>query len=175
MTEEDLDGLARAAATGDSGALDRLLVAIEPLCIKRCSQLLPNRLDAEEAAQDAMLAVSRGITSFAGRCRFSTWLYQVTSNAAFDTYRRLKRRASVLGTDLSERSALERTSVLAGAHVDLLDALEEVDPRFATPVVLRDVCGLDYAEIAELLTVPAGTVKSRIHEGRKTLQWLLNR
>lgn len=175
MPDQDLDALASAAAAGDGVALEKLLVAIEPLCITRCAQLLPNRLDAEEAAQDAMLAVARGIARFEGRCRFSTWLYQVTSNAALDTYRRLKRRASVLASALDDRAALERTSVLAGTHVDLLEALGDVDPRFATPVVLRDVCGLDYAEIAELLEVPQGTVKSRIHEGRQTLQWLLDR
>jgi RNA polymerase sigma-70 factor (ECF subfamily) len=171
----DLDALASAAAGGDRAALDRLLAAIRPACLQRCGRLLPNPLDAEEAAQEALLAVATRIGGFEGRSRFSTWLYTVTTNAALDTYRRLKRRTSVLGVELDERAAPGSTSVLAGTRIDLLDSLEQIDPRFAEPVVLRDVCDLDYAEIAELLGVPVGTVKSRIHEGRRSLEWLMNR
>jgi RNA polymerase sigma factor (sigma-70 family) len=173
--EVDLDALAAAAAGGDERAMERLLEAIRPACLARCARLLPSPLDAEEAAQDALLAVARHLASWEGRSKFTTWLYRVTSNAALDTYRRLKRRASVLGVDLDLHAAVDRTSVLAGTRVDFLDALEEIDPRFGEPVVLRDVCGLDYAEIAEALDVPVGTVKSRIHEGRKSLQFLMGR
>jgi RNA polymerase sigma factor (sigma-70 family) len=132
-------------------------------------QLLSNPLDAEEAAQDAMLAVARQIHRFEGRSRFTTWLYQVCSNAAFDTHRRLRRRRSILGAEVSDHPSPERTSVVAGTRLDLLDALAEVDGRMDQPVVLRDVSGLDYATIAEVLGVPVGTVKSRLHEGRRLL------
>lgn len=171
---ERAEGLAVAAAAGDARALDDLLSLIERDVFQRCLRVLPNRLDAEEATQDAMLTVAKRIGSFEGRSKFSTWLYRVSSNSAIDTYRRLKRRAEE-GDELPEITDLNRTSVIAGTRIDLLDALDQVDPRFAEPVVLRDVQGLDYSEIAELLDVPVGTVKSRIHEGRKTLQWLLDR
>ncbi len=172
---DEVEAAARAAVGGDPGAMDRLLRLIEPDVLARCRRMLPNLLDAQEAAQDTLLAVSRRIGSFEGRARFSTWLYQVATNASLDTYRKLKRRGSVLGVVLEERSADQRTSVVAGTKVDLFDALEQIDPRFGEAVVMRDVFGLDYAEIAEALNVPIGTVKSRIHEGRKTLRWLLER
>jgi RNA polymerase sigma-70 factor (ECF subfamily) len=76
---------------------------------------------------------------------------------------------------LPEQASHEHTSVVAGTRVDLLEALEALDPRFAEPVVLRDVFGLDYSEIARQVGIPEGTVKSRIHEGRKSLQYLLSR
>jgi RNA polymerase sigma-70 factor (ECF subfamily) len=119
--------------------------------------------------------VSRRIGTFEGRARFSTWLYQVATNASLDTYRKLKRRGSQLSTELEERPSPERTSVVAGTRVDLFEALEQLDPRFGEPVVMRDVFGLDYGEIARQLGIPEGTVKSRIHEGRKSLRWLLER
>lgn len=172
---DEVEAEARAAAGGDAASLDRLLRLIEADVLARCSRLLPNPLDAQEACQDTLLAVARRIGSFEGRARFSTWLYQVATNASLDTYRKLKRRGSVLGVELAERPALERTSVVAGTKVDLFEALEQVDPRFGEPVVLRDVFELDYAEIARQLGIPEGTVKSRIHEGRRTLRWLLER
>lgn len=168
------EALAIKAAGGDKRALDDLLSLIERDVFQRCLRILPNRMDAEEATQDAMLTVARRIGSFEGRSKFSTWLYRVSSNASVDTYRKLKRRSED-HNEMPELTDLNRTSVIAGTRIDLLDALEQVDARFAEPVVLRDVQGLDYSDIAELLDVPVGTVKSRIHEGRKTLQWLLDR
>jgi len=168
------EALAIKAANGDKRALDDLLVLIERDVFQRCLRILPNRLDAEEATQDAMLTVARRISGFEGQSKFSTWLYRVSSNASIDTYRKLKRRSED-HNEMPEITDLNRTSVIAGTRIDLLDALEQVDARFAEPVVLRDVQGLDYGDIAELLNVPVGTVKSRIHEGRKTLQWLLDR
>ena len=167
--------LARRAAAGDRRALEDLLAGIRPDILRRCTAFLPNPLDAEEACQDTLLAVSRRISGFEGRAKFSTWLYQVTTNACLDTYRRLKRRASVVGIQTPEQASHEHTSVVAGTRVDLLDALEKLDPKFSEPVVLRDVYGLDYTEIARQIGVPEGTIKSRIHEGRKSLQYLLSR
>lgn len=171
----EIEAAARAAVGGEPRAVERLLKLIEADVLQRCSQLLPNPLDAQEACQDTLLAVARRIGTFEGRARFSTWLYQVATNASLDTYRKLKRRQSQLGVELDERAAPEHTSVVAGTRVDLFEALEQIDPRFGEAVVLRDVFGLDYGEIARHLDIPQGTVKSRIHEGRKTLRWLLGR
>jgi RNA polymerase sigma factor (sigma-70 family) len=175
MADLDLDALAASAAAGDAAALDRLLAAIRPQVLRHCKRLLPNDLDAEEACQDALLSVSRRIDRFEGRSRFETWLYRITVNAGLDTYRRLKRRAATVDIDAIELTAAQRTSVLAGNRIDLLEALDQVDPKFGIPVMLRDVYDLDYPEIAAALEINEGTVKSRIHEGRKTMQYLLNR
>ncbi len=168
-----VEELAVKAKDGDARAMDELLVLIQPEVMLRCQRVLPHRLDAEEAAQDALMAVVRRIGSFEGRSKFSTWLYMVSSNAAVDTYRKLKRRATDPG-EMPELTEDRRTSVIAGTRIDLLDAIEQVDAKFGEPVVLRDIQGMDYADIAELLDVPTGTVKSRIHEGRQRLQRILD-
>jgi RNA polymerase sigma-70 factor (ECF subfamily) len=173
----DLDALAARAAQGDQQALDRLLVEIQPRVRRICGRMLLYPEDAEEAAQDALFLVSTRIGTFAGRSRFTTWLHVVASNSARSTYRSLKRRSSEYPTDDLPTAADPRTtSVIAGSRLDFLEALEilGVDhPALVEPLLLRDVQELDYADIAALLEIPVGTVKSRIHSARQIVQPLL--
>jgi RNA polymerase sigma-70 factor (ECF subfamily) len=175
--EPDLDALARAAADGDPGALDDLLAAIQPRVKRIVGRMLLHPQDAEEATQDALLAVARNIGKFEGRSRFTTWLHAVASNSARSTYRTLKRRAAEQAVDDLPVAADPRTtSVIAGSRLDLLDALEVLaasNPELVEPLVLRDVGERDYNEIARLLDLPLGTVKSRIHHARQFVRPLL--
>ena len=176
-TPDELDGLAARAAAGDREALEALLAAIQPRVRRICGRMLLHPEDAEEAAQDALLLVATRIGSFGGRSRFTTWLHAVASNSARSTYRSLRRRAAERLPDRMPEAADPRTtSVIAGSRLDLLDALEvigEDHPELVEPLVLRDVQELGYAEIATLLEVPLGTVKSRIHAARNAVRPLL--
>ncbi|MFO7250993.1 MAG: sigma factor, partial [Actinomycetes bacterium] len=80
--DETTEQLARAAAAGDQRSLGELLARIEPDVLRHCRRLLPYPQDAEEASQDALLAVARNIARFEGRAKFSTWLHIVTANCA---------------------------------------------------------------------------------------------
>ncbi len=170
MSQDEVEELATRAATGDRQALEGLLRRIEPEVLRRCARFLPCRQDAEEACQDILLKVARSIGSFEGRSRFSTWLHVVIANGARQTYRSLKRRAvEQASAALPERPDPRTTSVIAGSRLDLLDALERLErrhPDLTAPLVLRDLCQLDYAEIASHLGIPLTTVKSRIHDAR---------
>jgi RNA polymerase sigma-70 factor (ECF subfamily) len=170
-----LDELAALAARGDRDALDRLLRRIEPDVLRRCRRFLPHLQDAEEACQDVLLQVARNIGGFEGRSRFGTWLHVVVANCARQTYRALKRRAPELAAaePPSDRSDPRTTSVIAGSRIDLLDALETLERHRAelvAPLVLRDLCQMPYADIADHLGMPIGTVKSRVHDARKHVQ-----
>ncbi len=170
--DDDLDDLARRAAAGDQAALDALLRRIQPLVLKRCARFLPCWQDAEEASQDVLWQVTRNIAGFEGRSRFSTWLHVIVANCSRQTYRSLKRRAvERASSDLPIEVVDPRsTSVIAGSRLDLLDALERLEtqrPELVGPLVLRDLCQLEYAQIAEHLGVPMGTLKSRIHDARR--------
>ncbi|WP_225829767.1 RNA polymerase sigma factor [Streptomyces sp. NK08204] len=173
-----LEDLARRAATGDSAALDRLLTGIRPEVVRRCGRFLPCREDAEEAAQDVLFQVARHITGFEGRSRFGTWLYTVVANCCRQKYRELKRRAAEqpAAIEPAEHVDPRTTSVIAGSRVDLLEALDRLErehPQLVGPLVYRDICQLEYAEVAERLGIPLGTLKSRLHEARKQVRpWL---
>ena len=165
------------AAAGDRDALERLLAEIQPRVQRICGRMLLYPQDAEEAAQDALLLVATKIGSFEGRSKFTTWLHAVASNSARTTYRTLKRRsAERLSDDLPPDPDPRTTSVIAGSRLDLLEALETIGgdrPELVEPLVLRDVQQLDYNEIAALLGIPLGTVKSRIHAARLAVRPLL--
>ena len=176
---DDLDALARRAADGDAEARDELLVAIQPRVRRICGRMLLYPEDAEEATQDALFLVATKIGTFAGRSRFTTWLHAVASNSARSTYRSLKRRSHELPTDELPPAADPRTtSVIAGSRLDFLEALETLSadhPTLVEPLLLRDVQELEYAVIAQLLDIPLGTVKSRIHSARQLVQPMLLR
>ena len=149
-----------------------------------CRRLCPSEPDALDATQHALVTIARRIDRFDGRAAFTTWLYRVTTNACLDELRRHRRQAPVL--DPVEVRADERADGGGqGRHADpadlvadrmaIDDALAALTPEFRAAVVLRDVGGLEYAEIAEVLEVPVGTVRSRIARGRAQLADLLGR
>lgn len=134
-----------------------------------------NDADALDATQEALIAIVRGLPRFDHRSAFTTWSYRVATNACLDELRRRGRRP-VTGLDdhaaESARSHRDSNPRLDDTVVDrfvLDDALAGLAEEFRAPVVLRDQLGLDYAEIAEVLEIPPGTVRSRIARGRAAL------
>jgi len=162
--------LATAAAAGDRRALEQLLERHADRIHALCRRILHHPEDALDATQEAMLAVARGIGRFDGRAAFTTWLYRVATNAALDEGRRRSRRPRPMES-LPEPVAANHSPVDAqvDARVDVDAALARLPEEFRVAVVLRDLCDLDYAEIAEVLDVPPGTVRSRIARGRAAL------
>lgn len=180
--QDELDRLAGQARAGDRRALDELTTLIAPQVHRRCARVLPFTADAEDAAQEALLAIVTGLPGFEGRSRFSTWAYQVATRAALAAYRRMRAQAERSAPAISRETGREpvdpqRVSVLAGARVDLVEALERLradHPELAETVILRDVAELEYAEIAFELGIAIGTVKSRINNGRTRLRAMLS-
>jgi RNA polymerase sigma-70 factor (ECF subfamily) len=166
--------LARRAADGDSGALDTLLRDHTALVHGVCRRILGNPDDALDATQEALIAIARKIGSFDGRSKFSTWAYRVATNAALDEARRRNRRPVPLETmpETGRTPARDTESGIAD-RLDLDAALAGLTPEYRAAVALRDLVGMDYAEIAEVLGIPAGTVRSRISRGRAALADLL--
>jgi RNA polymerase sigma-70 factor, ECF subfamily len=165
----DDDTLIAAARTGDPAALDALLRRHYERIWTLCRRLAGNRADAEDATQEALIALARGIASFDGRAAFTTWSYRVATNACLDELRRRARRPVPAATDeivVVDRSPLPDD---VGDRLDIDAALTHLPDDFRIVVVLRDLCDLEYAEIAALLDLPPGTVRSRIARGRAQL------
>jgi RNA polymerase sigma-70 factor (ECF subfamily) len=130
--------------------------------------------DASDACQEAMMAIVRGLPAFDGRSAFSTWAYRVTTNACLDELRRRRRRPEPgLPEGAAEPASPLDDAEGAATRVDLDTALQSLPADYRAAVVLRDVSGLSYDEIAEALLIPPGTVRSRIARGRAALIPLL--
>ncbi len=172
----DVD-LVTAARSGDRTALDELLRRHYDRVHAVCRRIAGSTRDADDAAQEAMIRIVRSLDRFDGRAAFGTWAYRIATNAALDELRRRKRRPAlhVVADGDDERSwepADDRAHRDVEAVVDrtaIDEALAELPVEFRLPVVMRDVGDLDYAEIADELGVPIGTVKSRIARGRRML------
>jgi RNA polymerase sigma-70 factor (ECF subfamily) len=152
-----------AAQSGDRTALDALLRRHHDRIHALCRRITGNDADGLDATQEALIAIVRGLHRFDGRASFATWTYRVATNACLDELRRRRRRPDPGDPG---RPALDD---LVSDRLDLDAALAQVPLDFRAAVVLRDVCGLDYAEIADVLGVPPGTVRSRIARGRAVL------
>lgn len=138
--------------------------------------LVGNRADAEDIAQDTFLRACRGLATFRGQSTFRSWLFQIAINAA-RTFRRTRAARHEETTDarhdLDASPApgnLERAVI---ARDEVHRALAALPEELRQAVVLRDVEGLDYREIAAVLAVPIGTVESRIFRGRARLRQAL--
>jgi RNA polymerase sigma-70 factor (ECF subfamily) len=175
-TPDDIDDLARRAQTGDRDALEALLRAVRPRALNACRGVLPYSSDAEDACQEALINIANKVGSWHGRGRFTTWMHAVAVNSARSTYRRLKNQAIASDTAPLEKPDPRTTSVIAGTRLDLLEAMESLErdhPQFVEPLLLRDVYGLPYDEIARLVDAPLGTVKAQVHHGRKLVRPML--
>jgi RNA polymerase sigma-70 factor (ECF subfamily) len=172
-----------AARKGDQDAFAELVRLYEKKVFALTTRMCKNPDDAAEAAQEAFLAVWQGLPSFRGDSAFSTWLYRLASNACIDLLRREGRHRDAAGPsfndddhpvdipdtaatpqELSERKAL-REEIEAG--------LAALSPEHRQVLILREIHQLAYDEIAKILQLDQGTVKSRINRARKQLRKFL--
>ncbi|MGB3736685.1 MAG: sigma-70 family RNA polymerase sigma factor [Ilumatobacter sp.] len=174
---DDLE-LIEAARAGDRFALDQLLRRHYDRIHAVTKRIAGTSRDADDATQEALIKIVRNLPRFDGRSSFGTWAYRIATNAALDELRKRKRRPALtmVRHDDSGEVILEPVDDLAGRRVEAIadrlaidNALAGLPEDFRAAVVLRDVGDLDYAEIAEVLEIPVGTVKSRIARGRRML------
>ena len=165
--------LVRRAAGGDQGAFTELVHRHEGRLFAVAMRMLGREEDALDATQDAFLTVFRKIEQFRGESAFATWLHRIAVNACYDILRKKTRQPVLhLAGEDGEREPGPPVEDHAGAvagGLDVARALLEVPEEFRAVLILADVHDLPYAEIAAILAIPAGTVKSRLHRGRLAL------
>ena len=170
--------LIERAIRGDARAFNDLMSSQERRMYAVAMRMFGNREDAEDCLQDAMLRIYRAISTFKFQSSFATWVYRITMNTCLDELRRRKNKASTSldglldagwmpadGDDTPEQHALRsevRRSVYGFIH--------ELPEDMRAAVVLRDIQGLSYDDIAAALDTNVGTVKSRISRGREKLR-----
>lgn len=167
-----------AAIAGDSSAFERLIEPLEGRIYAVALRMCGNREDAQDCMQESMIRIYRALSSFKGQSSFSTWVYRITMNTCLDELRRRKaRRSTSLDTLLDsgwspadETDTPERHAIQSEQRRTLERAIAELPEDMRAAVVLRDIQGLAYDEIASALNVNVGTVKSRISRGRERLR-----
>jgi RNA polymerase sigma-70 factor (ECF subfamily) len=164
---DDPDGLlVRRARRGDDHAFAGLVERHERRLFTLAARVLGSQSDAEDAVQEALVRAWRSLPRFREGALFSTWLYRITVNCALDIRARRRADPSDLVAERADPRDAFAASELSG---ELQRALGEVEETYRVAVVLYDVLGCSYAEIAEITDVPEGTVKSRIFRGRRDL------
>ncbi|MGH2698395.1 MAG: RNA polymerase sigma factor [Actinomycetota bacterium] len=167
--------LLRAFLEGDDQAFNGLMERHEDRIFGLCLKMLHNRSDALEASQEIFITAFRRASSFRGDSAFGTWLYRIGINHCKDVLR--KRRDVLLEADQLELGGADTgqpgVEEAAALRLDLARALASLPDDYREAVIMHDLGGVPYEEIASVTGVPLGTIKSRISRGRRRLARLL--
>ena len=169
------DELVRSFLDGDREAFAALVERHERRVYNLAFRMLGNPEDARDTSQDVFVSCLRKLSGFRGASSFTTWLHRITVNACYDSLRK-RGREELMGDDeggLPEPPSSSDVAEEAALAVDIQRALLRVPEEFRVVLVMHDVQGVPYEEIAEALGAPVGTVKSRLHRGRVALARIL--
>ena len=175
LTQPDAAVL-RRAQRGDPHAFAVIVHGYERLVFTYVYRLVDDRRLAEDVTQDVFLKVFKGLPGFTGDSAFTTWLFQIAKNAVIDELRSIERRPNSLNIDDVALPMLVEPRFEQAEPIEALwaaVALLNVDLR--TALLLRDIVGLSYNEIADSLEITLSTVKWRIHKARESVQTTLER
>ncbi len=173
--------LVRAYLAGDANAFEELASRYESTIMNMAYRLLGNRTDASDVCQEVFVLLLRKLGSFRGEAKFSTWLYRVSLNACHDYARRTRRHVSISespGEDLpdmeqrladdgfdSPELSMERAEI----QKKVREAIARLPHKFKEVIYLHDISGYNYKEVADILDISLGTVKSRLNRARTRL------
>lgn len=182
--QSDLE-LVRRAQRGERGAFDLLVLRYQHKVVKLVARLLRDRTEAEDVAQEAFVKAYRALGSFRGDSAFYTWLYRIAVNTARNALASRQRRPLEYEAGLSEAEQTavearmhhtdtpEATALSEEIHQAVNRAIGELPEDLRTAIVLREVEGLSYEEIAAAMDCPVGTVRSRIFRAREAIDRVL--
>lgn len=183
--EAEDERFVRRLVRRDEAAFSVLVERYQAMVLRCTRQVLGDAAEAEDAAQDAFVVIFKKIDSFRGESSLKTWVYRIARNTALNRARALSRRLP-RATSTHENDAATWEETPASRRFDPVDHAERtelasslremvgrLDESYREVLVLRDVEELDYEEIAQILELPLGTVKSRIFRARAALrQWM---
>jgi RNA polymerase sigma-70 factor (ECF subfamily) len=170
LVQEPDPGTVRAARGGDLDAFEQLVRRYQAEVWRLSLQLVGNRAAADDVTQEAFLRAYRFLSRYRGDSKFSTWLFSIARNCALDEIRRAGRRRRVANRLDAEpaRPPADHT-----VRVEVREALSGLPADLREPIVFIDLLGLSYKDVASMLRLPLGTVKSRVHRGREILARVL--
>lgn len=166
--------LLKMALEGDIGAFEELLGSNQRKIYNLCYRMMRNEQDAEDMSQEAFVKAFRSLRKFSFRSTFSTWLYRIAVNTCLDELRRRKKKTvsidalDDMGMSIGDDSQADIAGRVALKN-DITSALYRLDDKDRMIVILKDVQGNSYEDIAGILGCPIGTVRSRLSRARAKL------
>ncbi len=184
LSPSDEQALIQRCLAGDVAAFEPLVEKYRQRVWRLAYQILHDREEAWDCAQEAFVRAFHSLSSFRGQSAFYTWVFRITVNLATDRHRARGAQARAFGAERVPEEEWARTTADSGARPDqvaaraeqrerIRQALDALPPKARTIIMLSDIEGLSYREIAEVLNCPIGTVMSRLHNARKRLKALL--
>ena len=188
MALQNEEALVERASRGDLSAFEALVRAYETKLYNVALRMVSDSEDAMDIVQEVFLKAHQALPGFRGDSKFSTWIYRICMNASLDHLRRRK-KAQVYSLDapveFSDSEVQRQVEDPVDSTEDLVEAkflgeklfaiLDDLEPHYRAVLILCDVQGYSYQEIAEILDTSLGTVKSRIHRARNILRKLIAR
>lgn len=185
------ESLVMQAKKGDERAMNTLITKYQNFVFNLAYRHLNDFDEAKECSQEIFISLFKGIRSFQMRSSFKTWLYRVAVNRAIHEYHRRKKHSKVLYLrevrnpgkneisdqkeyDIPDRSHVPYNEMEKKERFEILQkAIAGIKDIYKTPLILRDLEGMSYEDISEVLEIDIGTVKSRISRGRESLRSIL--
>lgn len=175
LTEESRKKLNSAVSEYKNGRLEAFNAIFDltnDIVFRACMNITGDFHAAEDIMQEVYMSVSKALTGFREDASFLTWIYRIALNKSLSAVK--KRKEAVISSDEFPEIPVEDGDVDNTEHDEELKGLREcihkLDPSFRTIIVMRDIEGLSYEEIAEVEEVPVGTVRSRLHRGRNLVK-----
>lgn len=180
---DDEPQLIERARSGDGAAAGEIVERYQRRIFTLCVRILGDTDAAEELTQETLVKALTGLERFDGRSKLGTWLHRIATNACYSRIRsdRVRSRGRVAWPETAEpqaRPGVKRADEVldAGQRRRLVSlALDQIQPEHRVVLVLRDVQGLEYEQVAEVLGVPIGTIKSRLFRARAALREAVER
>lgn len=169
----------------DPRTFETILSTYKTQVYRTALMILKNEADAEDASQDIFLNIYKSLHKWKGNSALSTWIYRITHNVCIDIIRKRKRNdASPLTTYnddgeenilpvIDEQADVEEKVIQKSAYGVLYAAIDRLPGKYREVIIFREINNLSYEEISKILSLPQGTVKSRIKRGREALKNLL--
>ncbi len=171
--------LIKRSIDGDMDAFEELVLLYDKQIYNYCFRMTNNAEDAEDLAQEVFIKVYRSLGSFKSESKFSTWIYRIAHNTCIDNHRKKKFRLLSLSPreendrqmKVPDREPLPEDQMVSREKYDLIkECIAELKPDYKSIIILRDIQNYTYQEIADILNIPLGTVKSNISRARALLR-----
>ncbi|BAU29159.1 RNA polymerase sigma-70 factor (ECF subfamily) [Aneurinibacillus soli] len=171
--DHELYGLIGRASQGEQEAFVQLINRYKGAVFRQAYAMLHDRMEAEDVSQEAFLKVYSSLAKLEQAYAFVPWLAQIVSRLCYDRIRKKKRENTFIEEDIEKQIFFTQApSSVEQKHVQLNieEAMQKLSPEHRMAITLRDIQGFSYDEMAEILKIPVGTVKSRIHAARLALR-----